>query len=441
MKIVKLVAENIKRIVAVEVRPQDGELVQITGRNGAGKSSLLDSIWWALAGTRTHQERPIRDGQTEARVEVDMGELLVTRGFREQRGGRVTTSLKVESVDGDTKKRLPSPQKVLDALLGSIAFDPLAFIRMTPADQTKALTDLCGLDLTEHEALQKEDRTERRHINREVKRLTAEVRIAAKAIPPGTPKRVDVDAILTALNSAQASNRRRLVVEQEIRGASQTAHRADQELSAARGQIAELERRLEDAHKRTKAAQAVAKTAEERLAALEEGYAEMDAEIDLGALRQQIQKGNAINRDVDRMEERGRRLKELRAALKEAEASSKMFTNRINQRELDFRASVQNAELPVEGLGVDRGLVVFDGLPLSQASGAEKLRISVAIAMRKNAELRVILIRDGSLLDDISLKLLAEIAKEENYQVWIERVDSSGAVGIVIEDGMVAEVA
>ena len=58
MKIVSLQAENIKKLVAVEIKP-DGNMVQITGKNGHGKTSVLDAIWWALAGLSNVQAVPI----------------------------------------------------------------------------------------------------------------------------------------------------------------------------------------------------------------------------------------------------------------------------------------------------------------------------------------------------------------------------------------------
>ena len=78
MKIVKLNAENVKKLVAVEITPS-GEIVTISGKNGAGKTSVLDSIWWALAGTSNIQAQPIRKGQNKARIRLDMGELIVER--------------------------------------------------------------------------------------------------------------------------------------------------------------------------------------------------------------------------------------------------------------------------------------------------------------------------------------------------------------------------
>ena len=75
--------------------------------------------------------------------------------------------------------------------------------------------------------------------------------------------------------------------------------------------------------------------------------------------------------------------------------------------------------------------------PFEQASDAERLRASCAIAMRGDAKLRVLRVRDGSLLDPDSLALLREMAEAADYQVWVEQVDVSGKIGIVIEDGRV----
>ncbi len=43
MKIIKLQSENIKKLKAIEIKP-DSNLIQITGANAQGKTSVLDSI-------------------------------------------------------------------------------------------------------------------------------------------------------------------------------------------------------------------------------------------------------------------------------------------------------------------------------------------------------------------------------------------------------------
>jgi predicted ATP-binding protein involved in virulence len=83
MKIVNLKAENIKKLVAVEISPTDNTVI-VTEKNGSGKSSVLDTIWWALSGTKHIQDKPIRDGQTKASIRLDLGTIIVERVFSEK---------------------------------------------------------------------------------------------------------------------------------------------------------------------------------------------------------------------------------------------------------------------------------------------------------------------------------------------------------------------
>jgi hypothetical protein len=117
------------------------------------------------------------------------------------------------------------------------------------------------------------------------------------------------------------------------------------------------------------------------------------------------------------------------------------LTLAINDIDVENDLSLSAAKLPIEGLGVDEEGVTFKDIPFNQLSDAEKLKVSVAIAMAKNPTLRVIHIKNGSLLDKKSMAVIESLAKDNDYQIWIERVEDS--VGIKIEDGEVvnAEVA
>ena len=132
MKIISLEAENIKRLVAVEIHP-DTNLVEITGKNGQGKTSVLDAIWWALGSQKVVQQKPVRDGQDNGFVRLDLGEYVVTRKFKAKDGGEYTTSITVENKEG---ARYQSPQEVLNGFVGQLTFDPLAFAR--PLRKTKS---------------------------------------------------------------------------------------------------------------------------------------------------------------------------------------------------------------------------------------------------------------------------------------------------------------
>jgi hypothetical protein len=91
----------------------------------------------------------------------------------------------------------------------------------------------------------------------------------------------------------------------------------------------------------------------------------------------------------------------------------------------------------VDGLSFDDSGVLLNGLPFSQASQAEQLRVSVAMGFAQNPELKVLLVRDGSLLDGNSLNLLDQMARDHDGQVWIERVGEGDQCAVIIEDGVV----
>jgi hypothetical protein len=110
----------------------------------------------------------------------------------------------------------------------------------------------------------------------------------------------------------------------------------------------------------------------------------------------------------------------------------------MDERTKTKTAAIAAAKMPIEGLALEGGRVLFKGIPLDQASSAEQLRVSTAIAMSSNPELRVIRIKDGSLLDPDGMTMLKGMAKENDFQIWIERVADSDPIAIVIEDGNVA---
>ena len=139
LTILQLTAENVKRLHAVDIKP-DGSLVIIGGRNAQGKSSVLDSIEFALGGDPS-AKMPVRRGEANARVVVNLGEIVVKRTFTAAGG----TSLVVTNADGQKQS---SPQTILDKLTGALTFDPLAFSRQKPAAQAETLRALVGLDFT-----------------------------------------------------------------------------------------------------------------------------------------------------------------------------------------------------------------------------------------------------------------------------------------------------
>lgn len=415
MKILELRAENVKRLSVVQITPS-GNLVQITGRNGSGKSSVLDSIMWALEGAAGIQSQPIRKGETFASIRLDLGDLVVYRRFTES-----GSTLTVENRDG---LRYKKPQDVLDKLLGTISFDPLAFARQKPKEQFETLRQLVpvAVDFEQIERLNEADRTERTAVNRSIKIIRAQITSAAPVADDLPAESIDTNALVDEIAAVGKHN---AAIEREREKRAAMLKRIEQTREQVAKDRRQAERLLE-----------VAATNAAEADRMEQAFGTLPAipePANPDAIRARLGEAQQINDDIARRN----KVDELKQKLAEAEAEAEQIAAQIAAREQDKREAIAAAKMPVEGIGFGEGAVLLNGIPFDQGSDAEQLRASCAIAMAMNPKLRVLRIRDGSLLDESGLRLLAEMADANDTQVWIERVDSSGAVGIVMEDGMV----
>lgn len=421
MKIVSLVAENIKKLKAVEITPSDA-VVAIAGKNGAGKTSVLDSIWWALSGTTHIQAQPIRKGQTKARIKLNLGELIVERKFTAS-----GSTLSVENAEG---ARFPSPQKMLDALIGALSFDPLAFARMNPKEQFEELRRISQveIDLDAIDRLNASDYAKRTELNRDAKTRQAQADgILVSDNIPAEP--IDEREMLDAIQKAGEHN---LEIERLNTINVQVMSEATSfDLSEAR-QTERARQLREDAESCLR----LAEEARVLAVAARKKVKEVPAPIDVTEIRATLDAARITNGEIEKLVRKTSLLKEVDTITMQA----LKLTQSMEARNMDKCAALAAANMPVDGLGLGEGCVTYKGVPLDQSSSAEQLRVSLSIAMAANPKLRVIRITDGSLLDDDSMAAIAEAAKKQDYQVWIERVDSSGKVGIVIDDGAVVAV-
>ena len=140
MRIQRLQIENFLRVKSITIVP-DKNLIRLKGRNMQGKTSVLRAIQAALGGKKMSPRRPIRDGEEEASVKIDLGEYLVECTFKPE--GRVDLTLR--TADGAPVR---SPATTLAGFIGSISFDALSFLRMEPSAQVDLLRKLSGVDFT-----------------------------------------------------------------------------------------------------------------------------------------------------------------------------------------------------------------------------------------------------------------------------------------------------
>ncbi|RBO90455.1 ATP-binding protein [Pseudochrobactrum asaccharolyticum] len=417
MKIIQFNAENIKRLVAVEIKP-DSNLVEITGKNGQGKTSILDAILWAMGGNKIIQSKPVRDGAESGYVRLDLGDYVVTKKFKVKEDGDVTISLTVENRDG---AKFGSPQELLNKFLGDLTFDPLAFSRKKPSEQVVALRALVpDYDFNAADKKAKELFDNRTDINRQVRDLKG--RIDAITLPEGDlPPRISVEALTIDLQKAMEHNSK---VEAEARKAeivNRDISNLEGSIQAKRDEIAALEKAI--IHNE----QSI-----EELRDQLDGIVVED-KIDLTSIRDGLAKADHVNSIAARVEERTR----LKTEMSNKETAAEALSNQIEEIKKASAAAVVAANLPIDGLMLTEDSVLLNGNPFDQASDAEQLRASVAIAGAMNPALRVIRVRDGSLLDEESMDLLREYAEKNGYQIWIETVSSGRESAVLIEEGAV----
>jgi len=425
MKIIKLTAENVKRLKAIEIKP-DGNLIVIGGMNGQGKTSTIDSIAMAFGGKKYIPSQPVRKGEKKAKIVCETEDLIVTRTMTPEGGG----SLKVSTRDG---KRYESPQSILDAMTGQLTFDPLAFSRMDDTAQLNTLKGLVGLDFSELDQKRSILYEERATINREGKRLVGA--LASMTDYPDAPdKEVLVSELMEELERRRLHNQK---IETEQRVLNDIKHGIVERSTNMRlidDQIARLEAEITDLKKR----KVIMEISIERQREAEEKKAkEIDAmtEANTQEIIDQIASAEEVNHQVWANHETVK----LNNLIEELRKQSQELNDKINQIDGQKAIQLSEAKFPIEGLSFNEDGVLFDDIPFSQLASSEQLRISTAMGFAMNPELKILLIRDGSLLDQENLKLMADMTEKEDAQIWIERVGEGQEVSVIIEDGNIKQ--
>jgi energy-coupling factor transporter ATP-binding protein EcfA2 len=426
LKIIGMLVENIKRVKFAQIKPR-GNVVIVSGDNGSGKSSVLDSISWALTGTSTIPSMPIRKGQHHGRIAIDIGDFKIVREFTRVDGGKDPYLTKL-LVFGRNKERFPTPQALLDGLMGAISFDPLEFIRMEGKKQLDTLRKLVTLDvdLDAIEAEKKAAYDARRDAGRDVE--SAKNRLAGLQVPPeGLPEQpIDTAALAAKLSTAAEHNGKIQLQKAEQETYREAAHavtlrmaQTNRDIDALRERILELEKSLTADHDKVK-----------HLSEKAEAMTFADP-IDTAEVAAELNQAQTTNGAIQRREA----YLSVKAEVTAAEARWTAHDEKVKAKDKERLDAITRAKMPIEGISIGESEVLFDDIPFAQASNAEQIRVSVALAIACNPTLRVLRIKDGSLLDKESMALLQTMATKADYQLWIERVEAAGEVSVVMEDG------
>ena len=430
MKIIKFTAENFQKIRAIEIIPDpDNPIVEITGRNAMGKTAVLNSITATLQGGAAIPEEPIRQGAEKGKTTLEIGDLTILRTYT-HKGSYLTVT---------TKEGLKANQTFLNTLVGKYSFDPLAFSRLDEKAQRDVLLSVVDIPLDE------------KHL----------ANIAQVEIPPHADPLQRLNVVYkiiydnrTALNQKvkelQGSFDLITVLPEEENTIYQSAAdlllersryaRANAERESIGNQIGNMKEHLGvialEKQELEMKLSALAIRQEELTAkhteALDQYHHMPEHDLtEIDARATTIDANNLIAAKVERKKTTGKELK-----AKQAEAH--LLTVRL-QAIMGYKEQLMMKTIfPVKGLDFGAGKVLYQGVPFSQASAAEKLRVSMGIAMALNPKIRVIRIEDGSLLDSTSMKIIYDMAKDKDYQIWVETVsEKPEGHGWFIVDGAI----
>lgn len=408
LKIIELKATNVLNLKAIELKP-DLKTVVLTGKNDAGKSAIINAIFMALTGKSV--EKPIRKGEDKAEVEIDVGRFHVHKIWTDK-----TTRLEVYKIDEDgNKSSYGSPQKLLNEIIGSLSFDPLEFKNMDKKAQRDLLAKVVGLDLSDLIEKSAEIYAERTAKNKEIKKLETVFELRAKPVEDLPIEVISVTALIQKLKDIAF---KKLKHDEYL----------DQFEEMRLGQVA-YTKEIEELKERIDLKTRLLKDLENMQLKLVKPEIVTDEEIE------------EINLEISTVEEKNKAILD---AIDYRKSEDELMLERSNADSMDdiilgFEKEkmkrIKACKYPIPGLTIDDESVYYNGNPFSQESSSRQIRISTAIAMALNPKLKVIMIRDGSLLDNDSMKEILDLTGGKDYQLWIERVDSSGKVGVFIEDG------
>jgi DNA repair exonuclease SbcCD ATPase subunit len=434
--ITALEINDYKRIRKVAITPPaDRHLVLLGGKNAQGKSSTLDALTAAFGGAKQIASDPVRHGADVATifVELDGGKLTIER--------TITSDGKTRLEVRDEVGMVRSPQAVLDKLVGARFLDPLAFLAL-PAKEQRAqlMRQIEGADriaqLDEKRARAFDRRTE---VGRDLKKAEGELArlpevqvgapIDVAALNEEVRKLAELQRQGDGLGHAYNAAARGVEMLKESRAAAKREVEAlERRLAEAREQLADLDEKIGEAEQETARAKQKLDDAVAAWTAVAPRRAELDAEL---------ARADEHNRAVYAADAQRKRRAEVAGEVEKLRAETDSITAviaKIDERKAEILAA---AKLPVDGLSIDDDGILLNGVPFAQASASERLRVALALAAAASPELGDVWIRDGALLDDESLELVAKHAAASGKRVWIERVGTKDPGAIVIQDGEV----
>ena len=409
VKINKLEIENVKRVKAVTIEPTSNGLTILGGNNNQGKTSVLDAIAWALGGNKYKPSKPARDGSMNPptlRVELSNGLIVERKGKN--------SDLKVTDPSGQK-----AGQQLLDSFVEELALNLPKFIESSSKDKANTLLQIIGVGEKLWELDRKEEQlyNERRAIGQiadQKKKYAAE----QPQYPEAPNELVSIADLIHEQQEILARNGKNAKKRQNRENIVNELHLSEARLKQLKEQLAQEEA----THEKLMGDYIAANKSIEDL--VDESTEEIENSI---ANIEEINRKVRANLDKEKAEEDAKQYKSQYDNL-----SAEI------QKVRDERTSLlDSADLPLPGLSVEDGELVFEGQKWDNMSGSQQLRVSTAIVRKLKPECGFVLLDKLEQMDIPTLTEFGKWLESEGLQAIATRVSSGEECQIIIEDGYV----
>jgi len=410
IKINKLQIENVKRVKAVKIEPTPNGLTIVGGNNGQGKTSVLDAIAWALGGNKYKPSQATREGSV---VPPNL-QLTLSNGLVVERKGK-NSDLKV--IDPNGQK---AGQRLLDSFVEELAINLPKFMNSTSQEKANILLQIIGVGQQLHQLEQQEKELYNERLA--IGRIADQKKKFAKEQPyfPDVPKEpVSISELIQQQQSILARNgenqRKRESLanyERQYTFQAQEVERIKQQLANAETALAKTAQDLEIAKK------SALDLFDESTEALEANIQEID----------ELNRRVRANLDKDKAE----------MDANECVNQYNLLTANIEDIRHQKTELLGNANLPLPGLSVAEGELLYNGQRWDNMSGAEQLKVSTAIVRKLKPDCGFILLDKLEQMDMATLQEFGQWLEQEGLQAIATRVSTGNECSIIIEDGYVA---
>lgn len=407
VKINSLEFENVKRVKAVRIEPTANGLTVIGGRNGQGKTSVLDSIAWALGGEKYRPSQAQREGSAlppALHIELSNGLIVERKGKN--------SALKVTDPKGQK-----GGQQLLNEFVEQFALDLPRFMSANNADKAKILLRIIGIEakLAELDSEEQKLYNERHSIGviADRKRKYADEMIAYDGVPDAPVSASELIAQQQEILARNGENQRKRENADRIRLEYNQQYgkvkALEMELAEAKAKLETLTADLEAANKSAQDLQ------DESTAELEESLRTID----------EINRKVRANLDKEKAEEEAAQYADQYGVL----------TDKIEAIRRDRKKLLDSADHPLEGLSVADGELLYNGHKWDCMSGSDQLRVSTAIIRRLNPNCGFVLLDKLEQMDTETLREFGEWLEAEGLQAIATRVSTGDECSVIIEDG------